>query len=529
MNCIYVRTSTTEQGESITNQLELLRKYCKDNSISIAEEYIDEHTATTYNRPAFIEMLSKCGLKYIPEYDIFSVDNTLPILYHHIYIKHSSRFSREISVLQIYELLLKNNVIVHFIEEGKDTTNITNSTDNFIFGIQSLINANLSRETSYKVHNGMKAGAMRGKILLPSIYGYRLENNKLIPIPEEVQVIQLIFDLYTNEGMGFLKISKYLNDKGIKTKKGCKWCSESIRTILTQEKYIGISTRNKQMRSKLTKDTKIRIRDKEEWISFKYGDVLDDGTTFTAIPPVIDEDIFYKAQNIINSRRSAVSGAYHGKTLLSSKIICSICGDNYVSSSFISKGISHKFYVCHNKKRNGVNVCNNTNMQLWQLEENILNSEYVNSCVLRNKLLRLQVINGEIKSVKSNMNNYTKTDLKPLTETLVVLERKKSKLVDLLLDNTISKDAYKIKMSELDMQIDDIKVKIDNIENANTQYEYELRRLYDMKNRVAKTRIDVQYDKEEIARMIERIEVRYNTLTVHIRINGVEYVDELTI
>lgn len=51
-NCIYARTSTEEQGESISNQIQYLEEYCSNNNIKLnCEPYIDEHTGVNFNRP----------------------------------------------------------------------------------------------------------------------------------------------------------------------------------------------------------------------------------------------------------------------------------------------------------------------------------------------------------------------------------------------------------------------------------------------------------------------------------------------
>lgn len=61
----------------------------------------------------------------------------------------------------------------------------------------------------------------------------------------------------------------------------------------------------KQHRSKLTHDTKVSTRPKDEWIVIKYGDKLPDGTIFKSIPPIVDEDTFNKVQERLKSRISA--------------------------------------------------------------------------------------------------------------------------------------------------------------------------------------------------------------------------------
>lgn len=532
--CLYARTSTEEQGQSNDNQVQYIKDYCTKNNIRLDDTvYIDEHTGVNFNRPGLIEMLSKCGLKFISEYGIFIIDKTLPVIYSNIYCTHSSRFSRSVQVLELYQLLLKQNVIVHFIQENRDTTVFNNSTENFIFSIQSLLNANTSRETSAKVIEGLKSASQRGRILVPGtgLYGYDYDriHNKLIPNTEEVIIVNKIFDLYL-EGNGMKKICNYLNSNNIPTKKGGKWGNETIRTILTNRKYIGESIRMKQHKSKLTHDTKVTTRPKEDWIIIKYRDKLPDGTVFNSIPPIVDEITFTKVQERIKTRISPKNGKYRGTSILSGKIKCGRpgCGHNYQINSWSAKGIKHEFYTCSNKHLNTKAVCDNSNVQLDKLEA-VLNSDWVNGLVLRKKLLRANSIEAQLQALNTQLNKYSQQDIGSLTGAVIRLEGKKKTLIDYMLDGTISKEDYKLKMQELDMELANTKTLIADIQSNNTTTKYEIQRLKELKHKVLKTPINIQYDFRQICKMIKQIIVNYTTLTIVIEINGVEYVDEVII
>ncbi len=54
---IYARISTTNKGQTTDNQLEVLREYCKKMNHDIIEEYCDEISGGTAERPAFKKML----------------------------------------------------------------------------------------------------------------------------------------------------------------------------------------------------------------------------------------------------------------------------------------------------------------------------------------------------------------------------------------------------------------------------------------------------------------------------------------
>ena len=83
-------------------------------------------------------------------------------------------------------------------------------------------------------------------------YGYKLEHqgrtNKknqevrdLMIDEDEAAIVREIFDLLTNHGYGTNRVAQYLNEKGVKTKRGkTLWRGTSIRAIIDNPIYIGI-------------------------------------------------------------------------------------------------------------------------------------------------------------------------------------------------------------------------------------------------------------------------------------------------
>lgn len=45
-------------------------------------------------------------------------------------------------------------------------------------------------------------------------------------------------------GWGQLKIAKHLNKNGILSRRGCKWTTSAIKTVLTNPVYLGITIYN---------------------------------------------------------------------------------------------------------------------------------------------------------------------------------------------------------------------------------------------------------------------------------------------
>ena len=76
-------------------------------------------------------------------------------------------------------------------------------------------------------------------------YGYKIvklkgeKGNTLEVIPEEAQVVRMIFDWYTQDGLGTGRIAEKLTTLHIKPRKVDEWSSEVVRKMLGNEHYTG--------------------------------------------------------------------------------------------------------------------------------------------------------------------------------------------------------------------------------------------------------------------------------------------------
>lgn len=76
------------------------------------------------------------------------------------------------------------------------------------------------------------------------IFGYQIQrlNKKeriLVIDPEEAKIVQMIFDWYTEEQLGFGEIARRLMEMGIKPLRTNEWGVPTIRQIIKNEHYIG--------------------------------------------------------------------------------------------------------------------------------------------------------------------------------------------------------------------------------------------------------------------------------------------------
>ena len=369
---IYLRLSNEDDdkmhildsSESIKNQRNLLldeiRK--RDNFI-LVDEYCDEDLsgAGTY-RPEFERLIRDCELGKI---DI-------------VLCKSQSRFSRDMEVIEKY---LHNKFIewnVRFISfsDHADTNNYGNKKARQING---LVNEWYLEDVSNNIRSAFYAKMKQGEYISPfAPFGYILspnDNNKLMIDENAALIVKKIFYLYLS-GYGYSAVAKYLNDKKVpspsyykylngiklnvnsnKPRDKIEWNSNAIKTILTNEVYLGHLVQGKRTTVSY-KNHKIKKRDKEQWVK-RSG-------THKAI---IDKETFNLVQDMICKKLKPVRKT-NTRHIFSGRVKCLECGR--IMRKKVSK--NHEYLVCTGYENH---VCMNKESIRYDVLENII-LEYIN-------------------------------------------------------------------------------------------------------------------------------------------------------
>jgi hypothetical protein len=164
--------------------------------------------------------------------------------------------------------------------------------------------------------------------------------------------------MYTNEGLGYKLITQKLTDLNIPTISGAAWAVATVKKMLQCDTYAGMVTWNKRKSKNVRKDgvmTKSRpFTPKSEWI-------IKDGKH----EPIISNEVFQAAQEIISGRTHAAAPGGVIKSPLAGLVRCGVCGRMMVRRS-------------RTKRANGVECygigCNNVSVIFSVLEERILMS-----------------------------------------------------------------------------------------------------------------------------------------------------------
>ena len=178
---IYARYSSDNQTEqSIEGQLRVCQDYAQRNDILILKTYIDRAmTGTNDNRPDFQQMIKDSEKKEFEYIIVYKID----------------RFSRNKYETAKYKKILKDNSVKLL----SAMENIPDTPEGII--LESLLEGMAeyySAELAQKVKRGMKETRFKGNFTGGHlIYGYKVENHKVIIDEEKAEVVRFIYEQYS--------------------------------------------------------------------------------------------------------------------------------------------------------------------------------------------------------------------------------------------------------------------------------------------------------------------------------------------
>lgn len=226
----YIRVSSHDQEElSPASQERLLRDYARSNNMFLERIYTDAGISgrKADKRPAFQEMIARAKSKEHP------VDVLL--------VWKFSRFARNQEESIVYKSLLK--------KAGVDVVSVSEPLIDGPFGalIERIIewmDEYYSIRLSGEVKRGMTEKALQGGYMARAPLGYINSEGGLKILPEEAEIVRMIYRKFLNENAGFSSIARYLNEIGIPTKRGGLWENRTVKYILQNPVYKGFARWN---------------------------------------------------------------------------------------------------------------------------------------------------------------------------------------------------------------------------------------------------------------------------------------------
>ena len=453
---IYARYSSHNQREeSIEGQIRECQDFAVRNGFTIIGEYIDRAiSGKTDNRADFQRMIRDSEKGNFQIVLVYAID----------------RFARNRYDSAIYKAKLKKNGVKVFYAKQ----NIPDSPEGII--LESVMEGYAeyySQNLAIHIKRGMKENALQCKVTGGTTpLGYRISESHTYEVdPAGAKIIREIFEMYAS-GVSATQIVNYCNKQGYRTARGGSFNKNSLRTILLNNKYVGI---------------------------YKYGDVeIENG-----IPAIVDKELFDKVQAMFHHNHAArAKSKANADYLLTTKLFCGHCGSNMVGESGTSRnGEVYYYYKCSNRKR--TKVCHkHTERKEWIEEvvvrhavETVLTDENIE--MIADKAVELMEKEFAEQSVLSTLEQ-TKKDV----------EKKIKNLIDLM-EQGISTPSTKERLLDLESQKTDLENRIarESMKKPPLSKERVMHWLYSFKGGDAR---DVEYQRRVIDTLINSIYVYDN-------------------
>ena len=481
--CFYARVSTDkdEQLHSLSNQISFFNDYIsKVPNWEFIGSYIDEGISGTQvkKREEFLRMIEDAKKH---KFDL-------------ILTKEISRFSRStLDSIMYTQELLANGVGVYFLN---DNINTILPDSELRLTMMSSIAQDEVRRLSERVSFGMKRSIDNGVVLgCSNIYGYVKDKGKLVIDEAQAKMIKIIFDHYANTNDGLSKVSRYLYTLGYKSKTGKRIDTTILTRIIENPKYKGYYCGHKSKVLDYRTKQKKRLNE-SDWIIYK---------DFNNVPPIISEELWERANNKLKQRQDSFTNRAVNKTVFqnrytySGKIYCGCHNLTYHRSSS-GKRKNNPVWECQVYRQESLKGCSNPRVFEFKLDEIFKN--------MFNKLLknRNNIFNMVINECKYYLEtNNREADIKSLESKILILNSKKDKLLELVIEEYLSKNDYKKQIDLINEDLNIYQNKMDELKSNKKDKNYIENKTKEIKNVLEKCLDDNECYKDVFNELIEKI------------------------
>lgn len=321
---IYARYSSHAQNEqSIDAQIRVCKEYAQKNGFTVVGEYKDYAlSGKTDNRPDFQRMIADSSKH----------------LFEGVLLWKTDRFGRNKYDAAVNKKKLKDNgarviSVTENIPEGPEGVILESMLEGMAEYYSLQLSENVKRGQAESAKKCQSIGSSPG-------LGFKVGDDKRFVIDETTApIVQEIFSMYVN-GKTVNEIITTLNERHILTSQKNPFNKNSLHSMFRNKRYIGIYTYN--------------------------GEETPGG-----MPRIIDDETFYKVQEMLDKNKKAPARARaKAEYLLTTKLFCGHCKEMMTGLSGTSHTTAkHYYYICNNRKKK---VCNKKNVRKEFIEELVL-------------------------------------------------------------------------------------------------------------------------------------------------------------
>ncbi len=347
IDALYARQSLDKKDSiSIESQLD----FCKyETHGGEYKTYIDKgFSGKNTNRPDFEKLMEDIRTGKIKRVIVYKLD----------------RISR--SILDF------SNMMERFQEHNVEFVSSTEKFDTSTPIGRAMLNicivfAQLERETIQKrVADAYNSKSQKGYYMGGRVpYGFQLEKtvlngintSKFVPVPAEMEQIELMFQLYAQPDMTLGGVMKELMDRGITEKRGASWCTARVSEIIRNPVYvkadIDIYNFFESQGSNITNEASDFCGTNGIFLykgfngdktKKKQYDLAERDVVIAPHEGIIDSATWLKCRLKVMNNRQSASTNKGKRTWLTGKIKCKKCGYAYVTT--YSNSTRKRYFQC---------------------------------------------------------------------------------------------------------------------------------------------------------------------------------------
>ena len=345
----YCRVSTDQEEQESSYEAQIdyyTEKIGKNTEWQMAGIFADEGITGTQakKRPEFLKMIQKCRQRKI---DV-------------ILTKSLSRFARNTVDSLNYIRELKALGIAVIFE--KENINTLETDTEMMLTIMSCFAQAESESISKNVSWGIRQSFKHGNVPMQysRLLGYRKGNDGNAEIiPEEAEVVKEIYRCYL-DGMSIDMIADRMSAKGLLTKgSGLPYKKETIRRILTNEKYMGDALLQKTyVTDCITKKSRKNNGELPMYLVKNHHEPIISRADFNRV----QEEMARRSakRSIAEKLTKTEQGKYSAKYALSELLICGECGEHYRRVTWTAKGFKEIKWRCISRIQYGKRKCHSS-------------------------------------------------------------------------------------------------------------------------------------------------------------------------
>jgi site-specific DNA recombinase len=415
---IYVRVSTDEQAEkgySLQHQEERIRQYCQFQQIEVVGFYKDDHSAKTFNRPAFTELLAYLK-KNRGIADLF------------LFLKWD-RFSRNAGdAYGMINQLNKLGVEPQAIEQPLDL-NIPENKIMLAFYLAAPEVENDRR--SLNTIAGMRKAMKEGRYVTVAPKGFkngRDENNKpLIEPGKDAHLVKWAFKELAKGVHSVVDIWRMVRKKGLDIGRSNIWymfrnpmyCGKLFIPAYKNEPAVTIDALHK---------------------------------------PIVSVELFNAAQDALEGRKRKIQSNSTAKPELPLRgfLQCSKCGSNLTGSASKGNGGLYFYYHCTNRCKERFNAIEANQLFVQELKKISANKQ------------SMELFTTIMKQYTKQTNQHKTNQGKELTEQIEKNRRRIANAEQLMLDGEMPYNDYKAIKSKYEPEIEKLVNQQFQVKQQNT-------------------------------------------------------------